>query len=328
VQCVGVAMSLQYIFLLSGLLLSPALCSEWSYKLGDHSGPDHWQFACKGDQQSPVNIPSTGLTSTVFPAFSLWNYQLQPAKSVLINNGHSVKLATEPAVPADTPLLSGGGLPNSYKFAQIHFHWGAEDSKGSEHLVGDTQYPMEMHLVHYKAVHEEIKDALGEGAYDSLAVIGIFFEVSEQRNPALDLLLPYLADIKAAKSKTTVTPFPISSFLWGADMTSFYRYNGSLTTPGCNEIVQWSVMKEPVPVTVDQLDAFRQLLTKDHEPLVDNFRPPQVLGTRDVLDVMTVQVLRKGSHSSSERLAGQGALLASLVLLIWCLAGSDDENVC
>ena len=32
--------------------------------------------------------------------------------------------------PADTPLLSGGGLPNSYKFAQIHFHWGAEDSKG------------------------------------------------------------------------------------------------------------------------------------------------------------------------------------------------------
>jgi len=169
-------MSLQYIFLLSCVLLSPALCSEWSYKLGDPSGPDHWQFACKGDQQSPVNIPSTGLTSTVFPALSLWNYQLQPAESLLLNNGHSAKLATEPAVPADTPLLSGGGLPNSYKFAQIHFHWGAEDSKGSEHLVGDTQYPMEMHFVHYKAVHDNIGDALGEGAYDSLAVIGIFFE--------------------------------------------------------------------------------------------------------------------------------------------------------
>jgi len=280
-------MSLQGLLLLSGILLSPALCSEWSYKLGDHSGPDHWQFSCKGDQQSPINIPTTGLTSTVFPAISLWNYQLQPARSVLTNNGHSVKLATEPAVPADTPLISGGGLPNSYKFAQIHFHWGAEDSKGSEHLVGDTQYPMEMHLVHYKAVHDTIVDALGEGAYDSLAVIGIFFEVSEQRNPALDLLLPYLAEIKAADSKTTVTPFPISSFLWGADMTSFYRYNGSLTTPGCNEIVQWSVFKKPVPVTSEQLEEFRHLLTKDMEPLVDNFRPEQKLGPRQILDVTT-----------------------------------------
>ena len=110
--------------------------------------------------------------------------------------------------------------------------------------------------------------------------------------------------------------------------------------------MQWSVMKEPVPATSDQLDVFRQLLTKDMEPLggwdlsyrkhifnqlcflVDNFRPPQLLGTRDVLDVMTVQMLRKGSHSSSERLAGQGALLASLVLLMWCITGSFDENVC
>ena len=47
---------------------------------------------------------------------------------------------------------------------------------GSEHLVGDTQYPMEMHLVHYKAVHDNIGDALREGAYDSLAVLGIFFQ--------------------------------------------------------------------------------------------------------------------------------------------------------
>ena len=30
----GVVMSLQGLLLLSGILLSPALCSEWSYKLG------------------------------------------------------------------------------------------------------------------------------------------------------------------------------------------------------------------------------------------------------------------------------------------------------
>jgi len=306
------------LFLSLQSLLPPALCADWTYKLEDHSGPEHWEYGCKGEQQSPVNIPTTGLTSTVFPALAFWNYELEPVVSILSNNGHSAKLATQPAKAAETPLLAGGGLPHSYKFAQIHFHWGADDSKGSEHLVGDTQYPMEMHLVHYKAVHDNIGDALREGAYDSLAVLGIFFQVSEQRSPALDMLLPYLTQVKSAGSETSTTPFPLSSFLWAGDTSSFYRYNGSLTTPGCNEIVQWSVVKEPVPASEDQLGAFRQLLTKEKEPLVDNFRPVQELGTRRVLDVMTAQVLRKGSHeapSDSERLSGQGLLVGLLLCL-------------
>jgi len=297
-----------YLLLLLVTLLTPTFCADWSYKLGDHSGPNHWEYECKKEFQSPVNIVVS--TSTVFPALSFWNYELQPATASIENNGHTVKLSTEPHRPRETPLLSGGGLPHSYKFAQIHFHWGAEDSKGSEHLVGDTQYPMEMHLVHYKAVHDTIKDALVEGAYDSLAVIGIFFEVSDQRNPALDLLLPYLTQIKAAGTNTAASPFPISSFFWGGDMSSFYRYNGSLTTPGCYEIVQWSVIKKPVPVTKQQLEEFRLLLTKEVEPLggrfdlmessqvnirlysVDNFRPPQKLGTREILDVSTTSTDR------------------------------------
>jgi len=299
-------------------LLLPASCSDWTYKLEDHSGPSHWEFECKGDHQSPINIPSTGLESTTFPALSFSNYDLEPAAAILRNNGHSAKLSTEPATAAETPILSGGGLSHNYKFAQIHFHWGAEDGKGSEHLVGDTAYPMEMHLVHYKATHSKITDALAEGAYDSLAVLGIFFQVSDERNPALDMLLPHLAQIKTAETKVDATPFPISSFLWMGDMSSFYRYNGSLTTPGCNEIVQWTVVKEPVSVTVDQLEAFRELLTKEEEPLVDNFRPVQKLGERQVLDVMTVQTLTRGSYtapSHAGRVTGMGVLVFFLVMM-------------
>eukprot|EP00091_Calanus_sinicus_P009493 TRINITY_DN22190_c0_g1_i1.p1 TRINITY_DN22190_c0_g1~~TRINITY_DN22190_c0_g1_i1.p1 ORF type:complete len:191 (-),score=48.90 TRINITY_DN22190_c0_g1_i1:35-583(-) len=132
-----------YSFLLLPLLslLLPASCSDWTYKLEDHSGPSHWEYGCKGDHQSPINIPSTGLESVTFPALSFSNYDLEPAAAILRNNGHSAKLSTEPASAAETPVLSGGGLPHSYKFAQIHFHWGAEDGRGSEHLVGDTAYP-------------------------------------------------------------------------------------------------------------------------------------------------------------------------------------------
>ena len=49
---------------------------------------------------------------------------------------------------------------------------------GSEHLVDNTSYPMEMHLVHYKSTHSSIKEALEEAAYDSLAVLAVFFQVS------------------------------------------------------------------------------------------------------------------------------------------------------
>ena len=41
----------------------------------------------------------------------------------------------------DLPYLSGGGLPgDTFKFAQLHFHWGGNSSRGSEHVIGSTKY--------------------------------------------------------------------------------------------------------------------------------------------------------------------------------------------
>ena len=44
-----------------------------------------------------------------------------------------------------------------------------------------------------------------------------------------------------------------------ADMGRFYRYQGSLTTPGCNEQVAWTVFKDPLRVPRQLLQHLRQV---------------------------------------------------------------------
>lgn len=33
------------------------------------------------------------------------------------------------------PTISGGPLSGSYEFSQLHFHWGENDTMGSEDLI-------------------------------------------------------------------------------------------------------------------------------------------------------------------------------------------------
>ena len=48
---------------------------------------------------------------------------------------------------------------------------------GSEHRKSLTTFPMEMHLLHYKATRTNITEAMKEGKFDSLAILAIFFSV-------------------------------------------------------------------------------------------------------------------------------------------------------
>ena len=57
---------------------------------------------------------------------------------------------------------------------------------------------------------------------------------------------------------------------------SAFRYKGSLTTPGCFEVVTWHVLQEPVTASSEQINGFSAVFP-------NNYRPVQDLGRRYVL---------------------------------------------
>merc|ERR1711863_42932 len=111
---------------------------------------------------------------------------------------------------------------------------------------------------------------------DGLAVVGIMFVVGGDGSdftplqPIVDAANT-LHDDPKAKVPVEVS---LKEFL---DVTGpgYYSYDGSLTTPTCNEVVTWFVMEKAITISQKQIDAFRGLSYIDSSPMVDNFRPPQ-----------------------------------------------------
>jgi len=46
----------------------------------------------------------------------------------------------------------------------------------------------------------------------------------------------------------------VSEFVSSALESSYYRYFGGLTTPGCQEIVVWTVFTKPIGISADQVN--------------------------------------------------------------------------
>ena len=58
-----------------------------------------------------------------------------------------------------------------------------------------------------------------------------------------------------AGEETNLSPFPLESIL-PSNKDDFYRYPGSLTTPGCFESVVWTVFSTPIQISDKQVNCF------------------------------------------------------------------------
>ncbi|XP_033213925.1 carbonic anhydrase 4-like [Belonocnema kinseyi] len=171
--------------------------------------------------------------------------------------------------------LMGGGLPTTYVLEQIHVHWEAE------HTIDGVRDAMELHFVHYD---KEFANATSASKYpNGIAVVAVLFELSNKNNEDLKTILKAveLTSNWVGPNTAMIQSKVVPALLLPKDRTTFYRYEGSLTTPGCQESVIWTVLTEKLTVSESQLNILKRV-ESSHGDLKFNHRPVQELGMRDV----------------------------------------------
>jgi carbonic anhydrase len=219
-------------------------------------------------------------------------YNLKQAGTIN-NNGHTLGFGFS---SGSTPYIMGGRLPagDRFDFLQLHWHWGSDSSKGSEHTMNGKEYPIEVHLVHVNTKYY-VDGAPSQGNFDNadgLAVLGIFYEISTEDNANLTNIVSKVNEVaveqrrrrKQGRQANLVDldmTLALESFL-PADTTQYYYYQGGLTTPSCNEAVLWTNMKSTQTISEAQLEVFRSMMDSDGITLNNNYRPPQPLNNRTI----------------------------------------------
>ncbi|GLG93925.1 Carbonic anhydrase 7 [Gryllus bimaculatus] len=244
------------------------------------AGPSHWSEAyaqCAGKYQSPIDIEEHLLRHVTLPRLRFGGLDAQPVTSTLYNNGHTVMLELNTSKEA---TVEGGPLNGKYIFKQLHFHWGANSSVGSEATVNNHSFPMELHMVFYKQSYGSMEEAMRYR--DGLTVIGLFYELYGPGNTVYNEIVDVLPEVTQPHTNARLhKPITLDSLL-PENRMNYFTYNGSLTTPPCLEVVTWIEFKQPILLSEAQVAAFRNL----HSPeglMTHNHRPVQELSGRLVL---------------------------------------------
>lgn len=302
---------------------------KWSYE-GD-TGPLHWQnlssgALCAGKKQSPIDIVTADVVADPnLPEFNFENYEDATMKGrwSIQNNGHSVMVIMDHT----NYKLSGGGLNDTYILHHFHLHWGSTSEQGSEHTVNGKKYPMEIHFVHYNSKYGNLTNAIDKTP-DGLAVLGFFFEVDNSASLQYSKsgFLTLLPSVGKSGASNVLPALHLKSVM-ANNVKSFYRYMGSLTTPGCFESVVWTVFEDTIKITEQELNVFRDSLKfegineAEGDPMVDNYRPVVPLNGRVVSKRVwnppqTTTQSNKGNPSGSNVITYSFSMLAMCVIAV------------
>ena len=219
-------------------------------KAGGHAAP-HWGYQGEGaperwGQLSPdFRVCDLGLEQTPVDLKGAVRAELgqvepnfQPMPLRIVNNGHTIQVNCDPG--------SGSRIGGArYELLQFHFH------HPSEHLLAGARFDLECHFVH--------RNSGGE-----LAVLGVFIRPGAH-SAALEPIWDAMPAKEGPEQRAAATVRPME--LLPARRT-YFRYFGSLTTPPCSEGVLWTVYRDPIEASREQIQRFAQLFPVNARPVL------------------------------------------------------------
>jgi carbonic anhydrase len=107
--------------------------------------------------------------------------------------------------------------------------------------------------------HDKRYDTLTRAAQEKngIAVLGILYHITTIPNPFIEKILENSKGVFDASGRnTTFKDKLMLSELLPRNIQRYYRYEGSLTTPGCGEAVLWTVFEESIGISADQVSEF------------------------------------------------------------------------
>lgn len=212
---------------------------SWSYS--GATGPEHWgdlspEFAvCKtGKQESPIDINHA--QSADLPPIQITS---RPVPLKIINTGHYIR---QSYAPNNGNSFTVGD--QTYELTQFHFHHPSEETLHGKH------YAMVAHFVYQNK----------EGHYAVIAVL-----IKEGRpNPLITTLwnnFPSKMDEEHDADAVQVNGIELMP-----TKRSYYKYEGSLTTPPCTEGIVFFVLDTPISLSKEQIAMFAKYYPNDARP--------------------------------------------------------------
>lgn len=218
-----------------------AYSPKWSYE--GANGPEHWgdldpdYAACKaGKEQSPIDIQDAKRVD--LPAIR-FEYKSGPLR--IINSGHTIRVNYY--VPGSGSFLIVGD--KRYQLTQFHFH------HPSEEYVQGKPYDMVAHLIHVASD--------GKGA--SVAVL----LKAGTANDAIQQVWEHMPKTVGKEEENAGVQFNPAGLL--PHDSAYYTYMGSGTAPPCGEDVVWFVLKTPVNISAEEINAFARFYPHNVRPI-------------------------------------------------------------
>jgi carbonic anhydrase len=230
----------------SGVSVDATCPPPWGYVPPDSE--EHWgriaPLCVDGERQSPI-VLSSGQSAPRNLAIT-WGPMGVPVRAY--NTAREIKFSEG----TSRNFIRIDGQTAAWYLKEFHWHTPAEHSFGSS-----PARAMELHFVHTRG---------NESAVVAVTVIEGPFNANFN-----EMLL--LSPSACATRGTDLSRINLAQLL--PEIRTYYAYDGSLTTPNCDEGLRWFVMAEPITVRSDQLQNLRSLT-------FPNARKPQNRNGREI----------------------------------------------